>query len=370
VWALEPDPASDRLGDLLRYGMIEFNKGFKRYHLHDLARDFARSLQGDTDRGQAGLRHARHYKNVLTAADDLYRKRGDNVLRGLALFDLEQANILAGHAWAEAHAGQGAAAGRLTSRYPNAGANVLKLRQRPRERIAWREAALATARRLQDRWAEAVHLGNLGAIYLNLGEARRAIEYYEQSLLICREIRYRRVVGQHLGNLGNAYRRLGELRRAIEYYEQQLAMSREKRNRDLERAALNNLGRAYAALGEQRRAIELYEQALVIDREIGDRRGEGQDLGYLGVAYKRLGDLGQTINYYEQQLAISREIGDREGESRANWNLGRVYEQQGDLSKAIAAMQFLVDFEREIVQSDAEPYAAHVEAMRARLSGG
>ena len=42
VWEVEPDPAQDRLGDLINYSLVEYNQESQRYRLHDLARLLAR----------------------------------------------------------------------------------------------------------------------------------------------------------------------------------------------------------------------------------------------------------------------------------------------------------------------------------------
>jgi tetratricopeptide (TPR) repeat protein len=317
VWDCAPDQAKDSLSALRRASMLEWNEATKRYRLHDLARDFAESrLQ--RARPEAEKRHAEHYKRVLAAADDTYLKGGDDTLRGLALFDREQANIEAGQAWAAANAEEDATAARLASSYPDAGVYVLDLRQHPREQIRWLEAAVAAARRLNDRKAE----------------------------------------GNHLGNLGNAHRRLGETRKAIETYEQRLEIAREIGDRRGEGTARGNLGLAYAALGETRKAIDYYEQALAISHELGDRRGEGNALGNLGNAYYLLGETRKAIETYEQVLAIHREIGNRSSEAITSWNLGLAYEELGDLARAAELMQVRVDYERELGHPDAEKRAA------------
>ena len=410
VWGLDPDPTGNGLGDLLRYSLIEFDHDSQRYRLHDLVHDFVHVRLAEAGRDDAQRRHAKHYKDVLATAGDLYLKGGEDILHGLALFDLERGNILAGQSWAAANAAQDDLAAQLASDYPDAGVYVLTLRVYPRERIVWLETALAAARRLKDRGAESEHLVNLGIVYSDLGEPRRAIEYYEQALVINREIVDRRNDGATLGNLGNAYSDLAEPRRAIEYHEQQLTIARETDDRRGEGNALGslgtvysdllgeprraiayyeqalvidreigdrlgegnllaNLGKAYHDLADARRAIEYYERALVIYREIGDRRGEGNALGSLGIANSDLGEPRRAIEYCEQQLAITHEIGDRAGESRASWNLGVEYETQGDLEKAIALMQVSLDYERQIGHPDAEADAARVEALRAKLAG-
>ena len=72
---------------------------------------------------------------------------------------------------------------------------------------------------------------------------------------------------------------------------------------------LGNLGNAYAALGHAEQAIEYYGQALAISREIGDRRGEGNSLGNLGIAYAALGRAEQAIEYL--RASAGHQPGDR-----------------------------------------------------------
>ena len=333
VWKVEEDPGREALGQLLHYSLVEFSAG--RYRLHDLVRLFADARLNGTERTVAQGRHAAHYLTVTDAADKLYLQGGESLKKGLVLFEVEWVNIRAGQGWAAAQAEEDELAAKLCNMYPDAGAYCLSLRQHAREQVRWLEAALGAARRLKDRLAEAVHLGNLGNAYLDLGETRRAIQYHEQALAITREIGDRRGEVSVLGGLGTAYCNLGETRLAIGYYEQVLVIDREIGDRRGEGAALDNLGIAYRNLGEPRRAIEYYEQALAINREIGDRRGEGSALGCLGTAYTHLGETRRAIEYHEQALAIYREIGGQRGEGIALGNLGLAYSDLGEPRRAI-----------------------------------
>jgi tetratricopeptide (TPR) repeat protein len=383
VWAVEDEAAVDALSELARYSLVDFlpshvpaedgggGGGGGRFRLHDLVHLFAGARLGQTDCATVQQRHAAHYESVLRAADELFLQGGESITRSLALFDLEWPNIQAGQAWSAAHAtlppqpetgegqGGGDTAAQLCSDYPDTGTYMLGLRLHPRERIRWREAALAAARRVKDRSAEGSHLSNLGLAYADLGDARRAIEFHELALVISREIcaasrseaermAARRGEGQDLGNLGNAYANLGEPRRAIEYHEQALVISREIGDRRGEGADLGNLGSAYYALGDARRGIEFYEQQLVISREIGDRQGEGAALGNLGVPYAALGDARRAIEYHEQALVIDREIGNRQGESADLGNLGNIYRDLGEPRRAIGYHEQALVIDREI----------------------
>jgi len=362
VLAMDKDRISEILGDLYHHSMIERDESTGRYHLHDLARDFASSRLTKKEEYKSRLRHSCHYIDVLREDNSLYEKGGEGVVQGLKLFDLERKNIEAGQAWACSHAEEDKEACRLCSDYPDAGFYFLDLRQHPRkERIPWLEAALNSARLLKDRNMEGNHLGNLGAAYYHLGEVRKAIEYHEKALVISREIGERRGEGNTLCNLGAAYHILGEARKAIEYYEKALVIHREIGDRRGEGNALGNLGVAYKNLGEVRKAIEYDEKYFEIAREIGDRRGEGNALGNLGNAYADLGEVRKAIEYYEKQLKIVIEIGDRRGEGNALWNMALAYDNLGNRKKAITlAKDALAIYERI-----EDPYAENVRQQLA-----
>ena len=334
VWEIELDAARDALGGLVASSLVEWDEGARRYRLHDLARVLADSRLSGDQRGATQRLHAAHYMLVLRRAGELYLAGGDDLARGLGLFDLEWANVQAGQAWAGDHAEKDADAARLCSGYAGAGP-LLGLRQHPRQRVEWLEAALDSARLSKDLPAQGGHLGNLGLAYAALGETRPAIELYEQDLAIAREIGDRRGEGAVLGNLGVAYAALGETRRAIQLYEQRLAIAREIDDRRGEGTVMGNLGVAYAALGETHRAIELYDQAREIHRELGDRRAEGHQLGNLGSTHLELGETRPPIDLYNQRLEIAREIGDRLGEGAdLSGNLGIAYVRLGEFRQA------------------------------------
>jgi hypothetical protein len=147
VLEMEEMPAEDALGELIRWSLVDFSPSATgeggRYRLHDLARDFAGSRLDEALREPAILRHAEHYRDVLSRANEIYKQGKDGVLKGLALFDLERTNILAGQSWADNNLdGNSSAAIDLCKSYPDAGVYVLDLRHSPREKIPWLETAL------------------------------------------------------------------------------------------------------------------------------------------------------------------------------------------------------------------------------------
>jgi len=370
VWEMEEMPAEDALGELIRWSLVDFSPSATgeggRYRLHDLARDFAGSRLDPSAVDPAGLRHAEHYRDVLSEADECFLKGKEGVLKGLQLFDQEKTNILAGQSWAEKNLeGNSSAAIDLCKSYPNAGAFLLDLRLSPSKKIPWLKTALEASEKSDDKLAAGYHLGNLGRAYFNLGDARKAIGFHEEALAISREIGDRRGEGAGLGNLGLAYFDLGDPRKAIDFYDQALEISREIGDRRGEGNRLGNLGLAYFDLGDPRKAIDFYDQALAISREIGDRRGEGNRLGNLGLAYFDLGDPRKAIDFYDQALQISREIGDRRGEGNHLFNMSLSLHALGQNEKAVSLARSALAIYEQIES----PYAETIRKKLAEWGG-
>jgi len=365
VWGLQTDAvletasvlAQDSLSDFVRYSVLDYDPATKRYNLHDLARVFADSRLSEKEKYEVGLRHATHYKDVLSFANQLYKKGFENTKSGLDLFDAELANIQAGQAWASVN--ESNAIAEVRSDYAGQW-HILNLRLHPRLYIGWMQSALVAARKLENKNAEGVHLGNLGGAYSELGETRKAIEFYEQALVIAREISDKRNESAWLGNLGLAYADLGETRKAIEFYEQDLAIAHEIGDRRGESNALMNIGNAHFSLGDIQRAIEYHEQALPIFRAIGYKLGEGDVLGNLGVAYSDLDETSKAIEFYEQTLKIMQELGDRRGEGTVLWNMALAFDKLGGRAKAIEYAEKSLKI-RETIENP------HAEKVRKQL---
>jgi tetratricopeptide (TPR) repeat protein len=344
VWKFEEAETKKLLSLLLRYSLLDYDPTSSRYSLHDLLADYTLSQMDSEENGEARLRHASHYKDVLNTAKALYKQGGENIMVGLRLFDLEWHNIRAGQAWAASEAETSRAAAELCFEYPYSGAYVLQLRQHPREQMQWLEIAVSAAHQVGNRPGEMKALGNLGVAYVSLGELSKAIVFFEQVLSIAREIGDRVGEVSALGNLGTVYAGLENVTKAIEFFEQVLVITRELGDRHGEAMTLGNLGSAYGDLGNARKAIEFYEQALLIDRETGDRDGEAENLGNLGIVYSRLGEVHKAIENYESQLVIVREIGDRGGEGNALLNMGQALYELDEKDQAVHLVKQALDF--------------------------
>nr|MDQ3013076.1 tetratricopeptide repeat protein [Acidobacteriota bacterium] len=348
VWKIHPARAANALDRLMAYSLIERNRVTGRFRLHDLKAMFAELQLTAPERAMARHRHAAHYQSVLHEADALYEQGGQFLKQGLDLVDLEWQNIQAGQVWAATHLDTDRLACELCNSFPDAGRYVLDLRQHPRERIRWSEAALAASRKMQRRRAAGKHLIALGDSYSDLSEVHHAIDCFEQALEIAREMQDRRGEADALIGQGTAYYLGGGLNRAKEFHQAALESARELNDQRIEANALGALGLTLYALGEARPAAELLEKQLNLARGMGDRRNESNALGGLGLAHQALGDARQAIDLLNGQLHITREIGDRRGEANALGNLGYAYSSLQDYGQAISFHAQSLAIAREI----------------------
>ena len=240
----------------------------------------------------------------------------------------------------ESYRGEGAVLGNLGNIY-------LRLGQYQQANDFY-EQVLEIFLEIGDRAGQGSVLGNLGDIQLIWGQYQHALRLYEQHLTITREISDHAGEGAVLGDLGNTYFILGQYQKALGLYEQQLAITREIGDRAGEGSVLGNLGNVYFSLEQPQQAIDLYKQMLVITREIGDRAEEGRALGNLGSVHSSLGQYQQALDSSNQRLAIAREIGDRAGEGFALGALGKTYFYMGGYQQALEAYQQALAIVQEI----------------------
>jgi tetratricopeptide (TPR) repeat protein len=328
-------------GELVKKHLIEFNKDTKRFHLHDLTRDYTGEKLLDEECFESGLLHSVHFGNMLASLQTV-------TFLNLDRFDLERSNIEQGFAWLFDKIELNDVFAQLYGYYIGYASEILMLRIHLREYMIWLEIGLKASRKLDEPQQIASHLDNLGIAYSSLGEYQKAIEYYEKALIVCRKIIDTKGESMCLGNLGIAYSSLGKYHEAIECYKQALLISKNIGNSDDNGKHLGNLGIVYRNLGKYHKAIEYHEQSLVSYKEIGDIQGEGNALGSLGNAYRDLGKNYKAMGYYEQALLIFKKIGFRQGEDTCLGNLGIAYSSLGEYQKAIEYLEQSLSVSREV----------------------
>ncbi|MBF6328873.1 ATP-binding protein [Nocardia transvalensis] len=354
-----------------------------RYRLHDLLREFARTLAASAptaDNAAAVVRLLDYYQHTAANADQwlarytrpaddrttspagpgggvAVREFGDQ-MRASAWLRAERANLLGCLEYTADHdpARMIGLTDVITGLLNRDGPWPLAKRLHHR--------AAETAGRLGHRLGQANALNNLGHLCQLTADYERAADLYERALTRYRDLGDRRGEANALNNLGVVCYLTGDYGRAAALSNQALTRYRDLGDRRGEANALNNLGLERRATGDYGRAGDLFQQALAHYRNLGDRRGEANSLDSLGFARWATGDYGEAGDLFQQALAHYRDLGDRRGEAVALDDLGITrlatgdYGEAGDLfQQALARFRDLGD---RLGEADALAYLGQV----------
>jgi Tfp pilus assembly protein PilF/flagellar biogenesis protein FliO len=153
---------------------------------------------------------------------------------------------------------------------------------------------------------------NLGVVFKERKEFKRAIEQFEKSL------RANRNYTAVYYNLGDVQYRLGNYENAIVYLKQALTG---KLDPQLHLDILNKLGRTYSAMGQTKKAIETFEEAIKLFPS------SVVLLNNLGVQYVKNNQIDSAIKIFEKAIKIR-------GEKYLLDNLALAYTKKGDEEKS------------------------------------
>lgn len=151
----------------------------------------------------------------------------------------------------------------------------------------------------------------------------------------------------HLNNLGQIYVQQNTPERSISLFNQALAIYREIPNPLGEAITLNLLGQTNYQLGNVEAALSFNQQALAIYQKEGDKAGIGIALSNSGEIYAKEGKYGQAEEALSRAIQLQQEVGDKASEGFARRNLGWVQLEQGKLADSITNLQATV----EIIES-------------------
>jgi tetratricopeptide (TPR) repeat protein len=339
-----------------------------RYRLHDLVRDYARTLAATdppAERDAALDRlldyylhttatatgHLATYATYTTTIDPPVAHPPSStstpelVTRGSAVawLEAERANLQAAIDYAALHA-----------RHVHAIHLPAAMHDFLRDQGSWSQAlalhctALDAARGAGDRLGEAATLKNLGVMQQMTGDHPAATASQEQALALYRDLGDRLGEATVLHNQGDIQRLNGDYPAATVSQEQALALYRDLGDRLGEANTLNCLGIVCYLTGGYRGATASLRQALALFRDLGARLGEAHVLNNLGDMQRLTGDYRGATASLRQALALFRDLGIRLGEANALNDLGDVRRLTGDYRGATASLEQALALYRDL----------------------
>jgi tetratricopeptide (TPR) repeat protein len=360
------DPDHARLSDLIKLSLVSYDSEDKRYRLHSLMRLFAQRQLTEAEKEDIGNAHAAYYVQVVKVAGALYRQAGDDLLKGLTLFDRERENIDAGFEWSAARYTTGAGIASICSDYPRYASQILQLREPPKARISWFTRGLEAARVVADVEAQVVHLIGSGGAHRKLGQKDRAFAIYTEARDLATQAGLPQLRAEILSSLGVEHRDRGEIQQALNCFTEQLAISRELGNQRGVSLALINLANVRLTTGEIDRATQHCEEAIAISRELGDLQTEGLASGTLGRAFYLIGKPDAAIELYRRQIEVSQQLRDQTTEAGAHFNVGLALEEKGEFQQAIERASIALKIYEELESPNEQTVRAWLAELNAQ----
>ncbi|WP_405429212.1 BTAD domain-containing putative transcriptional regulator [Micromonospora sp. NBC_00617] len=321
-----------------------------RYRLHDLVREYARTLVAEPERAverRDGIeRLLDHHLHVATT---IARKRELSTAHSLIVVaepiraDLVSIAAEQGSAWLDENLPLWTALVRLaeTERFLR---HCWQLARacwhaqfeggRLDELIETHSAGLRAAEELGDDRAVATMLNYLASAHYRLGDFSESTRLMERSLEIFRQLGLRREYRNTLGNLGTSYAANFEFRRARECYDAARALATRMGDKGALANELNNLSMTLLLWGRNDEALRTARRHLGIAREVGDPRRVGNALGHLGMLRHRMGDVGPAGRLLRAALHIKRQVGARFGEGEVLNEIGMMECEAGRPERA------------------------------------
>jgi tetratricopeptide (TPR) repeat protein/transcriptional regulator with XRE-family HTH domain len=344
------ETARGRLDELYDHHLIS-EPAAGRYLLHDLLRQYSRTLaaESEPDAG-AAARLLNYYAHVAAAASRhiaTWTTAGDRPPPGDPPGSApKMASADEAAAWLDAqrpnlHAAVGFAAEAMP-RYAVAIATAMGgfLRSRGHwDRAAGQyQTALSAAHRAGDRPGQAGTLDELGLLQQLLGDYPAATATLAQAAELYGDLGDQTGQAHALNHLGLVHQDTGDYRAASASHQQALALARAAGDPLAEAVSLTDLGQVQQLTGDYPAAVASHRQALAMFRSLNSRFDEADALCQLGFAARALGDYPAAASYLQQGLAQFRDLGDRLGQAWALHGLGHLQQATGDYQAASASL--------------------------------
>ncbi|CAF4212048.1 unnamed protein product, partial [Rotaria sordida] len=194
---------------------------------------------------------------------------------------------------------------------------------------------------------KAQYNGELGTVYVGIGEYSKAITFYERAIDI-----YKKMGPSSQLNLASLYNNIGAV-----YYnmdECSKALSSLERSLEIKKIALspnhsdladsyNNIGLVYCNMGEYSKALSSHERSLEIKKIAlpPNHPDFAQSYNNIGVVYYNMGEYSKALSSYERSLEIQKIALPPNHPLLADSynNIGLVYCNMGEYSKALSSYE-------------------------------
>jgi len=210
-------------------------------------------------------------------------------------------------------------------------------------------AALEAAERIGYLRIQGSILHNIGVTYLfREPDFSKAQTYFEKSANILHITGNVASELSALRNLGIIFNETGNCKRAIEIHRKTLKMAREIKDKNTEAFSLLSLGIDFLDLGYFRKALKLLTKALSLSEKINMPYLKAVVLAQIGTVYYSIGEFNLSESYFLKSLEIFESLKLNKNIAEVYVSLAFMFLDSGDLDKAEYACNKLAKLIKKI----------------------
>ncbi|MCW3071991.1 MAG: protein serine/threonine phosphatase [Bacteroidetes bacterium] len=182
-------------------------------------------------------------------------------------------------------------------------------------------------------------LNNIGSVYIEQQDFKKALEYHFKALKM-REENVEKGIGSNedismsYGNIGQAYYYLGDFTKAMEYYNRSLRIAEKIDNKRRIALMLNNIGSIYAEQKFYDNALAYFRKSLEVQKQTDNKQMVSMALNNVAEVYYMKNDYRNAVDFYNQGLSVAKGIGDLDDLKTSYEGLHNCYLGQKDFEKA------------------------------------
>ncbi len=204
---------------------------------------------------------------------------------------------------------------------------------------------------------EATIYANIGNTYKSIGDDSKAIVFYDSSLNLLKSKPSRdlqdtfEIAGLNL-NKAEIYLQIGQADKALLHYQEVLKAGAHGHNERFRIWALTGFGKTYKMKKDYTRAIDNYQQALTVCTRLNAFDDEVKIYGELAQTYLETWDLKKATDYADSSLSLAETQHYIGLLSKCNATLGKIYVRQEKYDVAISYLQKALSIAQQLHDLD------------------
>jgi serine phosphatase RsbU (regulator of sigma subunit) len=173
-----------------------------------------------------------------------------------------------------------------------------------------------------------------GACYQIKGNYSKALDYYQKNLRIGEKNNNTSILSSY-GNIGAIYMELHDQKKAMIYQRKSLLMAQRLGDEEKMAVVYSNLNNIYNNLNQFNQALDYGLKGLILYKKQNNQSGVASVSGNIGNSYLGLKQIDKALEYFKNCYSISNALGNKYEKTRACIDISSVYNEKKDYSKSI-----------------------------------